>query len=314
MASTKSSDIEFEYSPFLRVYKDGRKERLKFTDYLPPSTDPSTGVTSKQITIQPSTGVSIRFYLPKDTTPAKKIPLLIYFHGGGWTLETAYSPTYHHYLNSVAAVANVVAISVDYRRPPDCDLPIAYQDSWTVLEWIANHGKEEDDWLKNYVDFDRVFLAGDSAGADISHNMGVQAGVEGLSGMKIHGIVLVHPYLCGSEKLESEIGSDFVENLGKLWIYCCSNPIGLDDPYINPMKNPNFAKLGCEKVLVCVAGEDDLRDRGKLYCHELGKSGWKGVVEFMVSEGSAHVFHLDNPSSEKAKELMKRIVSFVNSA
>ncbi|OUZ99826.1 Alpha/beta hydrolase fold-3 [Macleaya cordata] len=287
--------------------------------------DPNTGVSSKDVVILPETGVSARLYLPKITHDPqsqqnKKLPLLIYFHGGGFCIETPFSPTYHNYLNSPVAEANVVAMSIHYRRVPDHYLPVAYEDSWAALQWVGSHstGQGPETWLNDHADFDRVFLAGDSAGANISHNMAVMYGqiTKKLSGLKlILGVVLVHPQLWGSQRIGSE-ENDIVmrEKVDKFWpILCPSSTTGNDDPRINPASDPKLlSSLGCNNVLVCVAEKDIYRDRGWLYYETLGKSGWGGVVEIMESEGENHMVHLLDPSSENAVELMKRLVSFLN--
>ncbi|CAI9781881.1 unnamed protein product [Fraxinus pennsylvanica] len=51
--SKNSSEILQDLSPLLRVYKNGRVERLIGTDCVPPSVDPATGVQSKDVKIAP---------------------------------------------------------------------------------------------------------------------------------------------------------------------------------------------------------------------------------------------------------------------
>ncbi|OVA10450.1 Origin recognition complex [Macleaya cordata] len=315
-----NTEVAYEVPPYFRVYKDGRVERFVVyqDEFVPPSLeDPKTGVSSKDVVIVPESGVSARLYLPKITHQPhpqehKKLPLLIYFHGGAFCVRTAFTPRYHNYLNSVVAEANVVAVSVDYRRAPEHHLPVAHEDSWAALQWVLSHsnGQGPETWFNDHADFDRVFLAGDSAGANIAQNMAIRAGV---NGFKLSGVILIHPYFWGVEPIGSE-GNDMnvKEKVDKLWLTLCPSTTGNDDPLINPASDPNLSSLGCNKVLVCVAEKDILRDRGWFYYETLGKSGWGGVVEIMESEGENHVFYLLNPSSENAVYMMKRLVSFLN--
>ncbi|KAF7126928.1 hypothetical protein RHSIM_Rhsim11G0167200 [Rhododendron simsii] len=318
MSSTTNNEVTHDFPPLgIRAFKDGTVERLKGAEIVPPSTDPITGVRSKDVIINPQTGLSARIYSPKTANPThKKLPLLIYFHGGGFCIETAFSPTYHNYLNSLAAEANAVIVSVDYRRAPEYPLPIAYNDSWTAIKWAASHSERGGDevWLNDYVDLDEVFFAGDSAGANIAHNMAVRVGLEGLDGARLVGIALVHAYFWGKEPIGKEgdniMGKAFAENL---WLFVCPSSSGADDPLMNPVKDPNFSKLGCGKVLVCVAEKDMLRDRGWYYKEELEKSGWwGGVVEVMEARGEGHVFHLFNPTCGNATAMLKRVAAFMN--
>ncbi|RZC67265.1 hypothetical protein C5167_010950 [Papaver somniferum] len=125
-----SGEIAHEVLPLIRVFKDGRVERLIGTEeVVPPSIeDPKTSVSSKDVVIIPETGVSARLYVPK-LIQKKKLPLLVYFHGGGFCIETTFSPHYHYYLNEVVSQANVVDVSVDYKRAPEHYVPIAFDDS-----------------------------------------------------------------------------------------------------------------------------------------------------------------------------------------
>lgn len=64
-----NTQIAFDFSPRFRVLKDGRVERFVGTETVPPSTDPVTGVQSKDVVISPETAVSARLFLPKILDP-----------------------------------------------------------------------------------------------------------------------------------------------------------------------------------------------------------------------------------------------------
>ncbi|KAF5198255.1 2-hydroxyisoflavanone dehydratase-like [Thalictrum thalictroides] len=311
-------ELDHEFLPFLRAYKNGYIERLIGSDIVSSSIDPQTGVSSKDVTIQNETGLSARLYIPKTISKHQKLPLLIYFHGGSFLIESAFSSVYHQYMNSVVAEANVVAMSVEYRLAPEHPLPIAYNDSWEAIQWVASHsnGEGSESWLNDYVAFDRVFLGGDSAGANIVHNMAMRAGeVELKNCLKIHGIILVQPYFWGAERIGAE-ESDLAKRdlINKMWIYACPSTIGHDDPYINPLAPgaPSLCKLGCSRVLVLIAGEDVFRDRDFLYYETLRKCGWGGVAEVIETEGEDHVFHLLNPTCNKAISMIMSLASYMN--
>ncbi|XP_077213675.1 putative carboxylesterase 12 [Tasmannia lanceolata] len=319
--SAMDSAIELvnDFAPFVREYKDGRIERLMGTEIVPPSVDPETGVTSKDVVLVPESGLSARLYLPKlKGTAPEKLPILVYYHGGGFVIESAFSPTYHPYLNSLVSLANVVAISVDYRRAPEHPLPTAHDDSWAALEWVASHseGSGPEPWLSHHGDFNRVLVAGDSAGGNIAHHMAMRAGPTGLGhGVRFSGTILVHPFFWGSEACgPKEADPMMMAWVGRMWNYVYPSMVGSDDPLINPSGTgaPSLSGLGCTRVLVFVAENDWLNDRGRLYYKALGSSGWDGEVEMVETQGEGHVFHLLNPTCENAKVMMKRFSSFIN--
>ncbi|KAJ9550515.1 hypothetical protein OSB04_014560 [Centaurea solstitialis] len=315
-------DVAFELLPFLRVHNDGTVERLYNPTLSPPSPTATTttgGVCSKDVVISPN--VSARLYLPNNhpfLLDGKKLPILVYFHGGGFCIESAFSTLCHGYMTTMASLANVVIVSVDYRLAPENPLPAAYEDSWDALQWVASHANNEKDepWLVQYADFDRLYIGGDSAGANISHHMAMRAGTENLhGGVKILGAFLSYPYFLGSNPLGSEsVTSHEMSLLRKTWmIVYPSAPDGFDNPLINPFAKtaPCLMGLGCRRLIVCVASEDELKARGVHYHDAVKASGWQGEISLFEAEGEGHCFHIFNPETKNAKEMFKRLVGFL---
>ncbi|RVW61308.1 putative carboxylesterase 2 [Vitis vinifera] len=214
--------------------------------------------------IAPERGVSARIFKPNTINPDQKLPLLIYYHGGALWLGSPYCTTYHNYVTSLVAEANIIAVL----------------------------GQGPEAWLNDHSDFKRVFLAGDSGGANIAHNMAARAGVEGLGGVKLSGICLLHPYF-GRREADCDSrgdGDSLVDKkpgVDNRWLFVCPTSSGINDPIINPASDQNLRKLGCSKC-------------------------WGGALEIVETEGEDHVFFLFKPGCEKAVALMKRLASFMN--
>ncbi|KAK4429030.1 putative carboxylesterase 5 [Sesamum alatum] len=209
------NELDFEFPTHLRVYKDGRVERLAGTESLPAGADPQTGVTSKDVRdIVPGTEVYVRIYLPKLSNNTQKLPLLVYIHGGAFCLFSPSSAPYHNYLNALVAKSQLVAVSVHYRRASEHPLPTAYEDSWAAVQWVASHrgGDGPEALLNQHADFRRVFLAGDSAGANIVHNLTMRVGnADAGLNLEILGIALVDPFFGGSDP-------DTLRDRGRLYV------------------------------------------------------------------------------------------------
>ncbi|OMP08692.1 Alpha/beta hydrolase-3 [Corchorus olitorius] len=319
-------EVATEVLPFIRVYKDGSVERLADSPIVPPSAqDPETGVSSKDITISEIPPISARIYLPKqvEVEETQKVPLLVYFHGGGFCFESAFSFVETKFMNRLAYHAKAVVISIEYRLAPEHPLPIPYEDCWTGLQWVVSHSSDheidnKESWLTNYVNFDRVYVAGDSAGANLAHNILMRAGSEALNcGVKITGAFITHPYFWGSEPVGSE--TKIVDEREKLPMFTIWNlvypeaPGGIDNPMVNPVVSgaPSLAGLGCPRLLITVAEKDMLRDRGILYYNSVKESGWKGELELIEVEEEDHAFHILVHESEKAKDHIKRLAAFL---
>ncbi|XP_048231693.1 probable carboxylesterase 5 [Ricinus communis] len=303
MMNPSANEIAYQLGSFFRAYKDGRVERFFGTDRIPASINSPHGISFKDVQIVQETGVSARVFIPTNTNSGQRLPLLVYFHGGGFLIGSPFCSAYHNCVTSIVTKANIIAISVDYRLAPEHPIPIAYEDSWAALKWIASHcdGGGPESWLNDHADFGRVFLGGDSAGANIAHNMGIQAGVEGLNGVKVLGICLVHPYFGRKES-----------GVDECWTFVSPKTSGFNDLRINPSLDSRLARLGCSKVLIFVAEKDKLKERGVFYYETLRESEWDGEVEIVETEGEEHVFHLFNPSCENAFALLKKFASFIN--
>lgn len=285
----------------LRIYADGRIDRLSGEEIVPPSPHAEAGVRSKDVVVSPDTGLSARIFLPQIPEPTRKLALLVFFHGGAFCLQSPFSPRYHRHLKAIAADSNVVALSVHYRRAPEHLLPTAYDDAWEALCWAAAHcdGDGPEAWLNDHADFSRVFVAGVSAGGTIAHYTVRRAGVDALRGLRIVGLTTVHPFFDNGAVPD------------KLMEIIFPTRIKSGDPKLNPSKDPEVGRLGCGKVLIFVAERDMFRKRGWAYYEALKESEWNGEVEIVETEGEGHVFHLADPTGEKALALMKKFVSFL---
>ncbi|CAL5005741.1 unnamed protein product [Urochloa decumbens] len=318
--ASADDEIVYESMPCIRIYKN-RVERYFGSEFVAASTDAATGVASRDVVITPN--VSARLYLPPLAAADAKLPILVYYHGGGFCLGSAFNPTFHAYFNSFAALANVLVVSVEYRLAPEHPVPAAYADSWEALVWAVSHlsadsaaGDKQDPWVAGHADFSRLFLGGESAGSNIAHHMAMRAAAEGLPhGAQIRGLVMIHPYFLGTDKVPSDdLNPEARESLASLWRVMCPATTGEDDPLINPFVDgaPSLASLACGRVLVCVGEGDVLRDRGRAYHDRLKASGWQGEAAIWQAPGKGHTFHLLEPSCDEAVEQDKVISEFLN--
>ncbi|XP_052167395.1 tuliposide A-converting enzyme 1, chloroplastic-like [Oryza glaberrima] len=308
-----ADEVVFD-GPYFRIYKNGKVDRLHRPLLVAAGVDDATGVVSKDVVLDAGTGLFVRVFLPKvqDQETGKKLPVLVYFHGGGFIIESADSATYHNYLNSVAAAAGVLVVSVNYRLAPENPLPAGYDDSWAALQWAVS---AQDDWIAEHGDTARVFVAGDSAGGNIVHEMLLRASSN--KGPRIEGAIVLHPFFGGSTAIDGE-SDDAVPKGSKLWAVACPGAAnGVDDPRMNPTAPagaPALEKLGCERLLVCTAQEDWLVARGRAYYGAVAASAWRGSAAWHETEGEGHVFFLRDPGCDKAKQLMDRVVAFISGA
>lgn len=147
-------------------------------------------------------------------------------------------------------------MSADYRLAPDHDVSTVYEDSWTALQWVAS---SQDSWLTSYGDFGKVFIFGESGGANIAYNMAMRAGREKLNReVKINGSIIACPYfLIPHDNVDVEDLQDY-----ELWrkIICPNSESPLDCPMINPLckSGPSLSELGCSKLLMIMVDKDEM--------------------------------------------------------
>ena len=233
-------EIVTELGTFIRIYSDGTLERPVQTPFVPPMLDdPQTGISSKDIVISHNPKVSARIYLPKITKP-NKVPIYVYFHGGGFFFESTFSKLYHDHLNKWGSLAKVIVVSVEYRLTPEHPLPACYHDCWAALQWVASHATKNttssEPCLIDHGDFNKVFIGGDSAGGNITHNKALRAGVEALhGGVKIQGALTMHPIFFSSKPIRAETVEGHQKNMShEVWkLVYPSAPGGVDNPLIN---------------------------------------------------------------------------------
>jgi len=98
-----------------------------------------------------------RLYAPTHGAP---LPLLLYLHGGGFTIGSI--ATHDVLCRELARLAGCMVVSLDYRLAPEHRFPTASNDAWDALQWLARHG------ARLGADPARLAVGGDSAGGTLS--------------------------------------------------------------------------------------------------------------------------------------------------
>jgi acetyl esterase len=100
------------------------------------------------------------------------LPVLLYFHGGGFTIGSIAS---HDTLcRTLAHLSGSAVVSVGYRLAPEHRFPTAVHDAWDAIEWLGREGRALG------LDTTRLALGGDSAGgtlATVSATLARDAGI-----------------------------------------------------------------------------------------------------------------------------------------
>src|SRR5262249_34672642 len=102
-------------------------------------------------------GVPVRIYRPSD---APALPVVVYLHGGGWTIGSV--EHFDPIVRQLANASGAIVVSVDYRLAPEPPYPTPLADCWHAVQWVAAHAAEFGG------DPTRIAVAGDSAGGNLA--------------------------------------------------------------------------------------------------------------------------------------------------
>lgn len=269
-------------------------------------------------------GLGLRMYKP--AAAEKKLPVLVYFHGGGFCIGSYAWPNFHAGCLRLAASLPAVVLSFDYRLAPEHRFPAAHDDAATALLWLRDQlaSGTTNPWLADAADARRVFVSGESAGGNLTHHLALRFGSTPglLDPINIAGYVMLMPGFLSERRTRSELESpatafltrDMCDTLSRLFL-----PAGADKdhPLINPLgpESPSLDPLLDVPVLVVAAERDLLRDKNVEYAERLralaaagkGKKKEEENVELVVFPGEEHAFFGVKPESEAAGEVVRLI-------
>uniref|UniRef100_A0A0D9WPP1 Alpha/beta hydrolase fold-3 domain-containing protein n=1 Tax=Leersia perrieri TaxID=77586 RepID=A0A0D9WPP1_9ORYZ len=271
-----------------------------------PRPDAATGVSSRDVTVDASRGLWVRVFSPPPVppSPTKPCPVIVYFHGGGFTLFSAASRPFDAHCRTLCAGVGAVVVSVDYRLAPEHKFPAAYEDGESVLRYLAITGLPDD---VQAVDLSNCFLAGDSAGGNIAHHVAQRWTTKNPpppddNPVRLAGIILLLPYFGGEERTKAERAMEGVAPVVNLrrsdrW-WKAFLPEGADRNH--PAAHVTGDGAGPEPELneafppamVAVGGLDSLQDWDRRYARMLRQKGKAvRVVEFPDAIHAFYFFH-----------------------
>ncbi|KAN0098893.1 Alpha/Beta hydrolase fold [Hyaloscypha variabilis] len=92
--------------------------------------------TSEDITIPTRDGakISVRIYRPSNYSEVFKLPLVVWYHGGGFCLGDLDSDD--SFCRRVTEELKCIVANVDYRLAPEHPFPTPVNDCWDAFQWV----------------------------------------------------------------------------------------------------------------------------------------------------------------------------------
>lgn len=122
------------------------------------NSDSSQAVLSKDVTLSAQKKTWMRIYRPsKLPTSATRLPIILYFHPGGWVQMSVAESIIHESNNRMSAQVPSIVVAVEFRLAPEHRLPAQYEDAMDAVVWIKNQASDRngDPWIKDCGDLNR---------------------------------------------------------------------------------------------------------------------------------------------------------------
>jgi acetyl esterase len=232
----------------------------------------------------PDGPVPVRVYRPEGVAAA--LPVLAFFHGGGWVFGDLDS--HDHVCRALCAEAGCLVVAVDYRLAPEHKFPAGLEDSYAVTAWLAEHADELGG------DGARLAVGGDSAGGNLAAAVCLAARQRG--GPALAFQLLIYPATDHTADTVSlaRNGDGYLLTRGAIeWCKGCY--LRDDADARNPLASPLLADdLGSlPPAFVQTAEFDPLLDEGRAYAERLAAAGvpaehvsYPGMVHGFVRMGA----------------------------
>ena len=230
-------------------------------------------------------GVPLRLYRPLDAGDGETAkPVLVYFHGGGWTIGDL--DTHDVLCRQLCAGAGIVVVAVDYRLGPEHPFPAAVDDCLAATRWVRREA------AALAIDATRLALGGDSAGGNLAAVVALLLRDAAEAGEAAPAFqLLIYPATDQRAGAPSHTlnGQGYLLTADSVAYYrghYFADPAQWSDWRGSPLLAPDLSRL--PPALVLTAGYDPLRDEGLQYADALSAAGNR--VQYICFERQVHGF------------------------
>ncbi|MGG2081355.1 alpha/beta hydrolase [Lysinibacillus pakistanensis] len=234
-------------------------------------------ITDRKITVRDGAKINVRIYKPSFD---KILPVIVYYHGGGWVFGNLESSDAGCQL--LAEKAEAIVVSVDYRLAPEYPFPIPLHDAYDSLVWVYEN------ILQFGGDATRLSVAGDSAGGNLATVVAYLAAT--LNGPAIQAQALIYPVvnIDFTTASYSAYGEHYgLDKQGMQWFAGhYTDGQNYKDPLVSPLQIEDVSVL--PKTIIIAAEADVLYDEGLAYAQKLADAGV--TVEHINMTGLIHSY------------------------
>ena len=248
-------------------------ERRFFTQPEPPA-------VAEVRALRSAAGVPLRLYRAAVATGVPQ-PLLVYFHGGGWTIGDL--ETHDVLCRQLCLAAGIAVVAVDYRLGPEHRFPAAVEDCLEATRWLQQEAASLS------LDATRLAVGGDSAGGNLAAVVAQLLRDQGAPAPAFQLLIYPATDLRHGAPSHSHNGQGYLltqESVAYYRGHYIADPAQWSDPRASPLLAADLTRL--PPALVLTAGYDPLRDEGRQYADALSAAG--NHVQYVCFERQVHGF------------------------
>jgi acetyl esterase len=242
---------------------------------------PEVGSVEDHVAPGPQGTIPVRLYRPLGSDREAVLPVLVFFHGGGWVIGDV--EAYDTPCRILANESRCAVASIDYRLAPEHKFPIAVDECIAATEWVAEHAPE----LR--LDRERLAVGGDSAGGNLAAVVAIAA--RDARGPRVRFQLLIYPATRNDRNVPSRVElrtgylleEDLIEWFGACYVRTTDDYL---DWRCSPALAPDLSRL--PPALVLTAEYDPLRDEGRDFADRLRDAGVD--VTYRCHPGMIHGF------------------------
>ena len=214
----------------------------------------------------PHGDIPLRLYRPLGSAADETLPVLVYYHGGGWVIGDL--DTHDTLCRELANGARCCVVAVDYRMSPEQRFPVAVDDCVAATYWVRREAASLG------IDAARLAVGGDSAGGNLAAVVAIVARDAG--DLPVAYQLLIYP------ATDQRRGAPSHTSNGQGYLLTTDSMKYFHDHYLpdaardldwraSPLLHADLSKL--PPALVLTAGYDPLRDEGMQYAERLTDAG-----------------------------------------
>jgi acetyl esterase len=255
----------------------------------------------------PSGQVSVRILRPPGA--AGPLPVILFIHGAGWVFGNAH--THDRLIRELATGTSAAVVFPNYSLSPEVHYPVAIEEIYAVLEWVAQHGANSD------LDPSRIAIVGDSVGGNMTAAVTLMA--KQRSGPTITTQVLFYPVTDAS--FDTPSYQQFAEGywlrrdaMEWFWDQYTTDEEQRSEITASPLRASTEQLEGLPQALVITDEADVLRDEGEAYGRKLREAGVD--VTATRYEGVIHDFVMVNAlrSTNAAQDAITEAIDHLTAA